>query len=58
MEVKQKNGVFGGAPSLNSKPKKKGLFSKMLNRGGSAFKKALGYSGKMSKIYYIPKSQR
>lgn len=50
MEVKENNGVFGGTPPPNLKPKKRGLFSKMLNKGGSAFKKALGYSDKKGKL--------
>jgi hypothetical protein len=38
MEMKHKNGVFGGTPPPQRTDKKKGLFGKMLSSGTSAFK--------------------
>ena len=44
MEIKKKNGVFGGNPPIKTKSKKIGIFGKIFNKGSSAFKKAIGYS--------------
>ena len=46
MQVDKTNGVFGGTPPTIQRKKKTGFFGKILNKGNSAFKKALGYADK------------
>jgi len=46
MQVDKTNGVFGGTPPTIQRKKKTGFFGKILNKGNSAFKKALGYTDK------------